>query len=196
MDKLIDKEKDNNILALSTIIKIIIPNDIDDLLKTYAFFLTSSPDTLYNISYYTDRINKFKESITEFKRRYILYESILIDLQNIIYFDDNLTLDSYLLEFDEIFQYKFEWQLDKPTLNFSEEKVNQFRIDSVTFLPYTFRCIINSDIDCLYCIDRTNNQGDVKSEESIKSKIKANLKRTIKIANQNNEKQQLIQENT
>lgn len=182
MNEAIDKKIGNNISSLSKIKEINIADNIDDLLTTYAFFLASSPDTLYNISYYTDRIKLFKESIAEFQQRYKLYQSILPILHKLFIKKINLETGSFIVEFDEIFQYEFEEDDDDLNLNFIKEKVNRFRIDSITILPYSFHCTIFSEqmiiTDCLYLLGKTDNQKNIKAE------IKSNFEKTIRIANQ------------
>ncbi|MFV0330792.1 MAG: alpha/beta fold hydrolase [Dysgonomonas sp.] len=47
-----------------------------ELLSIYAFYLSSAPDTLYNISYYTDRIDDFIKRVNDLPKKVKWFDSI------------------------------------------------------------------------------------------------------------------------
>ena len=78
------KEREQHKLKL---IKTIITSpsyDMKELLATYALYLSNTPDTLYNISYYTDRIDDFIKRINDLPLKVKWFDSIFDKIKFVI----------------------------------------------------------------------------------------------------------------
>ena len=97
------KEREQHKLKL---IKTIITSpsyDMKELLATYALYLSNTPDTLYNISYYTDRIDDFIKRINDLPLKVKWFDSIFDKIKFVI--DSHPLKDEFIFIFDELFAY-------------------------------------------------------------------------------------------
>ncbi|MDR3268536.1 MAG: hypothetical protein LBT83_05670 [Tannerella sp.] len=147
--------------------------DIDKWGSVFGFFVSSNPDTLYNISYYTNKIEEFKGVIKFFKEIYEVYKTVSEELYK-QHKGDFTTLKIELI-FDELFHYTFESSVK---FDFYQRGIEKFRIDTIKKNPHLFRIVIKhneSNIqDFLYSIkfDET---------EKFKEKIVSHLEKTLLI---------------
>ena len=114
------KEREQHKLKL---IKTIITSpsyDMKELLATYALYLSNTPDTLYNISYYTDRIDDFIKRINDLPLKVKWFDSIFDKIKFVI--DSHPLKDEFIFIFD-----------------IKKENVDVFRLDLVTPNKFSLR---------------------------------------------------------
>ena len=125
------KEREQHKLKL---IKTIITSpsyDMKELLATYALYLSNTPDTLYNISYYTDRIDDFIKRINDLPLKVKWFDSIFDKIKFVI--DSHPLKDEFIFIFDELFAYTTS------TFDIKKENVDVFRLDLVTPNKFSLR---------------------------------------------------------
>ncbi|MFV0586904.1 hypothetical protein [Bacteroides reticulotermitis] len=102
-----------------------------ELLTFYAFYISNTPDTLYNISYYTDRIDDFIKKIGDLPEKVkwldSLFEKIKIEI------DSHPLKDKFVFIFDDLFAYTTN------SFDIKEENVDAFRLDLVTRDKFSLR---------------------------------------------------------
>lgn len=103
-----------------------------ELLSIYAFYLSSAPDTLYNISYYTDRIDEFLEKVNSLPKKVKCFGNIFNKIKSEI--DLHPLKDQFTFTFDDLFVYT-----TKSTMDVKKEKVDLFRLDLVDLNRFSLR---------------------------------------------------------
>jgi hypothetical protein len=155
-------------------------NEVDKWLSAFSLFVSSNPDTLYNISYYTDKIEEFKDVIEFFKEIHEVYKMVSEDLYK-QHKKDITTLNIELI-FDELFHSTFESGVK---YEFYQKGIERFIIDTIKKNPHLFRILIKQDEsniqDFLYLI---------KFEEAkkFKEKIRHHFEKTVNIIKQSIDK--------
>ncbi|HMM03863.1 hypothetical protein [Dysgonomonas sp.] len=114
-----------------------------ELLSIYAFYLSSAPDTLYNISYYTDRIDDFIKRVNDLPKKVKWFDSIFNKIKSEI--DSHPLKDKFIFIFDDLFIYTTS------TFEIRKENVDVFRLDLVTPNKFSLRMTIKEfEIDFLF----------------------------------------------
>lgn len=117
--------------------------DMKELLSIYAFYLSSAPDTLYNISYYTDRIDDFIKRVSDLPKKVDWFDSIFNKIKSEI--DSHPLKDKFVFIFDDLFIYTTS------TFEIRKENVDVFRLDLVTPNKFSLRMAIEeSEINFLF----------------------------------------------
>lgn len=138
-----------------------------DLLYIYAFYLSSVPDTLYNISYYTDRIDEFVRRVNDLPKKIKTFNDIIKKIKSEI--SSHPQRNKFTFIFDDLFFYnKFKLEIKK-------EKVDLFRLDLVNPNKFSLRIRIDgnkedNDLFIDYCSE--DNFKDIKA---VTNKIKESM---------------------
>lgn len=118
--------------------------DLKELLSIYAFYLSSAPDTLYNISYYTDRIDDFIKRVSDLPKKVNWFDSIFNKIKPEI--DLHPLKDQFIFTFDDLFVYTTTSAMDV-----KKENVDALRLDLVTLNKFSLRMATKeSEIDFLF----------------------------------------------
>lgn len=115
-----------------------------ELLYLYALYLSSAPDTLYNISYYTDRIDDFMKRLNDLAQKVEWFDSIFNKIQ--LKIDLHPLKDKFTFIFDDLFLYTTEF-----TRDIQKDNIDAFRLDLVNPSKFSLRVIADkSEIDFFY----------------------------------------------
>lgn len=138
-----------------------------ELLSIYAFYLSSAPDTLYNISYYTDRIDDFIKSVNGLPKKVKTFDDIIKRIKSEI--SSHPQRNKFIFIFDDLFFYnRFKLEIKK-------EKVDLFRLDLVNPNKFSIRIRIEgnneeNDLFIEYC-----SEDSFRDIEAVTSKIKKSM---------------------
>lgn len=95
-----------------------------DLLAIYALYLTSTPDTLYNISYYVDRIDDFFKRIDDLSKKINLFKRIIKRINSKLV--SHPQKEKFRFIFDDLFVYSLS------PMKLKNENIDLFRLDTIT----------------------------------------------------------------
>lgn len=102
-----------------------------DLLTFYALYISNTPETLYNISYYTDRIDDFMKRISDLPEKVKLFNNLFEEIK--IAIDSHPLKDQFVFIFDDIFAYRTSG------FHIKKENTDAFRLDLVTQDKFSLR---------------------------------------------------------
>lgn len=171
-----EDKKEIKIIALQNILSLKKTAKIKEWIDAFSVFITSNPDHLYNISYYTDRIESFCKTINLFEQKYTFFKSVKDKVSNQI--EGKITIPSDMnvtILFDEIFIYRYQAGISED-IEISKDHVWKYRIDSMDNKKCLFRCVIsynNIVIDKLFSI---------KSKRDVVSFYKIDLMTMLNLA--------------
>lgn len=141
--------------------------DMKELLSIYAFYLSSAPDTLYNISYYTDRIDDFMKNVNDLPKKIKTFDDIIKKIKSEI--SSHPQRNKFTFIFDDLFFY------NKFKLDIKKEKVDLFRLDLVNPNKFSLRIRIESNDEDNDLFIEYYSEDSFKDIKAVTNKIKESI---------------------
>ena len=148
---------------------------VEDILKAFSFFLSSSKNYKYNITHITDQINIFKGKVDLFKDKKKLYESVIKRKS----FLKNKNNECVMIVFDRCFLFDSNSPKVKFVENLSMFSVNDFSCKKIC-LQFKIRSIgedlTEKEEEFSYALSYKSKEDMIhKGKDDIISKIKSTL---------------------